>query len=74
LTIYHRLHSWDVSEKKAVLFQDRLASVTSTGGSAGPVSNVAGCDAAYDLSSGKAFAAVCVFAWDLKQIERLLLT
>jgi deoxyribonuclease V len=56
-------HSWDVSEKEAVLIQDRLASVTSNGSSAGPVISVAGCDVAYDLSSCKAFAAVCVFTW-----------
>jgi len=67
-----RLHSWNVNETEAVAIQDRLAEKIILTNGFGRITGIAGCDVAYDLSSGKAFAAVCVFSWpELSKIDEV---
>ncbi|MBI4397579.1 MAG: deoxyribonuclease V [Candidatus Omnitrophica bacterium] len=65
------MHPWNVSPKKAVEIQKRLAASVVTRGGPKEVRFVAGCDLAYDPRTKKCFAGVIVFHYpSLDRVEQ----
>ena len=58
-----RFHSWDVTPQEAILVQERLRAKIIAHGRIPSPTLVAGADAAFDLQTGRVFAAVVVLTF-----------
>lgn len=59
---YKKLHSWNVSPKKAIEIQKKLARKITLKSQNRQIRNIASCDVSYSKTNNKVYAVVCLFA------------
>lgn len=69
----HLFHSWDVTPQEAIRLQEQLRAMVTPQGHVPKPELVAGADAAFDVETGRVFAAVVVLSFpSLEPIERVV--
>lgn len=69
----HLFHSWDVTPQEAIRLQEQLRAMVTPQGHVPNPELVAGADAAFDVETGRVFAAVVVLSFpSLEPIERVV--
>lgn len=69
----HLFHSWDVTPQEAIRLQEQLRAMVIPQGHVPKPELVAGADAAFDVETGRVFAAVVVLSFpSLEPIERVV--
>ncbi len=69
---FAELHRWEVGTEEAIQIQNRLADRIVLSDQFDRIETVAGCDVAYSLSSGEAYAAIVLFSFPgMEEIGRV---